>query len=174
MAIKTKPIHSDITETSSIFGIPVTIEHEVCIMDKQILIATITASITAMISVLAVVIGKYYDKKRELEQQHRTQKIEFYKVFLEKWFDFLDRLSTQSINKEIGEEGRKFITQISWNLILWAGKDVIQEYNKFRKLMFLPINSDNSGLLLILQFENVVFKTLARTTGCVAYSFTFC
>ena len=28
MSIKTKPIHSDITETSSIFGIPVTIEFD--------------------------------------------------------------------------------------------------------------------------------------------------
>lgn len=133
-----------------------------CQLDKQILIAIITASITAIVSVTVVVIGKYYDKRREIEQQQRSQKITFYSEFLKSWFSLLDKY-TEGVSVDdtsLIKEMKAFTLNASWNLILWAGNDVVQEYLNFRKFICLPKEQLDKidGSVMLLQFENIIFE----------------
>ena len=128
-------------------------------MDKFVI-----ALVTAVASVVAVLITKYYDKKREIEQQQRVQKIKFYDEFLSEFFGWMNKLSEDNVSRKSNKEVRDFkdfATKIGCNLLLWAGKDVIQEYIKFRKLAFLSddlFEQFEHGWLSLLQFERIVFE----------------
>ena len=126
-------------------------------VNNQYAMTLITVSITVIVSVIAVVIGKNTDKKREIQQQQRTQKIEFYQHFLGKWFELLDKFPKEKgIDKKTQDELKKFVIESTPKLILLAGKDVIREYIEFRNFSKLPAEQGDYDLLI--QFEYLLFE----------------
>jgi len=66
-------------------------------LDSEVAAAVITASATVVVSVIVVVLGRYFEKKRELEAQAREKKIPLYEEFIDFWFRVL-------YAKKMGEE----------------------------------------------------------------------
>lgn len=58
-------------------------------LDSEVAAAVITASATVVVSVVVVVLGRYFEKKRELEAQAREKKIPLYEEFIDFWFRVL-------------------------------------------------------------------------------------
>jgi hypothetical protein len=58
-------------------------------LDSEVAAAVITASATVVVSVILVVLGRYFEKKRELEAQAREKKIPLYEEFIDFWFRVL-------------------------------------------------------------------------------------
>jgi hypothetical protein len=125
-------------------------------LDNQIKATLISVSGTAIIIVIALVIGKSLDIKREIKQQQRTQKMEFYEEFLKEWFDFLSKLTDQKSRKIPEREVNKFIVETGRKLILRSGKHVIDEYIEFR---YPPdLSEDKIGYYYLVQFERLLFE----------------
>ncbi|WP_043891131.1 hypothetical protein [Paenibacillus sp. Aloe-11] len=58
-------------------------------LQKEVAAALIAASATIVVSVLSVVVAKYYEKKRAIELEHRSKKIPIYEEFVEFLFKLL-------------------------------------------------------------------------------------
>lgn len=129
-------------------------------LDKQIAAATVVASGTVLVSVITVVLGKQFEKKREIEQQHRIQKIEIYEAFMERMFKMLQLGTTKQSAKSarsvpIGEDDlTEFLAEFTRKLILWGGHPVIKQYVALRAFGLKPAPPDPR---IILQFEAVLF-----------------
>lgn len=105
-------------------------------LQSQVAIALLTASATVIVSVITVVVGKYLERKREIELQHREKKVEIYEKFMEKWFDILlSRQKQPSTSDKVGDEELViFLTEFTRKLILWGSNGVVKKYAEFRRL----------------------------------------
>ena len=91
--------------------------------DPSIAAAAITASSTIIVSTLTVTIGRYFEKKKELEALHREQKIPIYGKFL-------DGLFSVFYNQKKGKnlDIVKFLQEWQQKIVLWGGPKVVNSY----------------------------------------------
>ena len=123
-------------------------------LESNLSIAIITASATVLVSVITVVYGKYLEKKREIEQQHRVQKTEIYEKFMVEMFKVLKLIKTEENIAQ--DQLSEFAEEFSRKLILWGGRDVIREYVKFKKFGNNPKNKGNTHILIL--FEKILYS----------------
>ena len=55
-------------------------------LDKQLSIGLLTAFTTVFVSTLTVMLGRYFERKREIESHFRASKIQMYDEFLSEFF----------------------------------------------------------------------------------------
>lgn len=91
--------------------------------DPSISAAAITASSTIIVSTMTVTIGRYFEKKKELEALHREQKIPIYGKFL-------DGLFAVFYNQKKGKnlDIVKFLQEWQQKIVLWGGPKVVNSY----------------------------------------------
>jgi hypothetical protein len=129
-------------------------------LEPNLASAIIAASATLIVAVLTVVIGKYYERKQEIENQQREKKIEVYEQFMEKWFDKLLVMSkSKDKNKNVldDEEFVQFLSEFTRKLILWGSNDVVKKYSSFRQGSLTP-TQDSSPYAVLYNFEQVLFE----------------
>jgi hypothetical protein len=96
---------------------------------KEIGVALIAAAATVFVSTLTVVLGRYFERKRELDALYRDKKVEIYDEFLRKFFAiFHDRPETQPSQDDMVAFLREFMRK----LLLWSGPEVITSFVKWR------------------------------------------
>ncbi len=123
-------------------------------LESNISIAIITASATVLVSVITVVYGKYLEKKKEIEQQHRIQKTEIYENFMVEMFRVMQLIKTDGGVTQ--DKLSEFAEEFSRKLILWGGRNVVKEYVKFKKFGNDPKNKGNTYILIL--FEKILFS----------------
>ncbi len=114
---------------------------------KEVLASLIATSGTVIVSVLTVMLSKYYEKKRQIAQEIRESKIPIYKDFIE----FLFRMFNFSKNpdKKVKEdEMLEFLTDFTQKMIIWGSDEVLYEWQKFKNL-----NTPNSNLTKLQSLE---------------------
>jgi hypothetical protein len=99
---------------------------------SDIAVAIIAGSATIFASVLALVISRYYQTKREQLIAHREKKVELYDKFLHKLFELF---SPEGRNKMNPSTLIPFLREMQTKLILWAGPNVITSYYDWHKAL---------------------------------------
>jgi hypothetical protein len=105
-------------------------------MNSDVAIAVVTVSGTILISVLGLIISRYFQQKREQDVAHRDKKTEMYDAYLKKLFDlfaFGDKKHTGN-----PEELTLFLRDFQRKLILWANPDTIKSYAEWYKELSTP------------------------------------
>ncbi len=90
----------------------------------------LTASLSVVGSVSAVMIGRAYEKRRELEALHRDKKIPIYDRFLKGFFDVFQNSEKYA---EDPETTINFIREWQRELILWGGAPVVNRWIEWQK-----------------------------------------
>ena len=129
-------------------------------LEPNLASAIIAASATLIVAVLTVVIGKYYERKQEIENRQREKKIEVYEQFMEKWFDKLFVMSqSKDKNENVldDQEFTQFLREFTRKLILWGSNDVVKKYSSFRQGSLTPTQG-SSPYALLYNFEQVLFE----------------
>jgi hypothetical protein len=85
-------------------------------LDEKVAIAVLAAATTVIVATLTVVLGRYYERKKDIEAHFRVKKIEIYDEFLKEFFDLVKSKEGEpdSMISFLGEWQRK--------MILWGGK----------------------------------------------------
>jgi hypothetical protein len=89
--------------------------------------AAITAASTIVITAMTLAVGRYIEKKKELESLHREKKIPIYGEFL-----------TGVFNTFYGVKGQKpadtvaFLRKWQICIVIWGGADVVNAYLKWK------------------------------------------
>jgi hypothetical protein len=94
-------------------------------LDKTVAVAIVAGSVTVLTSTLTVVLGRYFESKRDRDAAHREKKTELYNEFLGKLFS-LFLADDEQKRKE--EDLVPFLREIQRKLILWSGPDVVKAY----------------------------------------------
>ena len=98
----------------------------------DLIVAVIAGSATIFASVLALVISRHHQTKREQQIAHREKKVELYNEFLLKLFDLFagEYKKTMDTTALV-----PFLREMHRNIILWAGPNVVISYSDWNQLL---------------------------------------
>ena len=94
---------------------------------KEIAAAIIAGVATILVGTLTVMVGRHFERKRELDALYRDKKTEIYDEFLSKFFDICyptEKNSKSDLQEDLGPFLREFMRK----LILWSGPEVIEAF----------------------------------------------
>lgn len=90
----------------------------------EIAAAAITAFSAVVISTITVMIGRHFERRREIEAHFREKKIELYEEFMRKFFEMFH-------DKDRGEHMVEFLREWQRTIILRADQNVVDAYFKW-------------------------------------------
>nr|WP_315466525.1 hypothetical protein [uncultured Undibacterium sp.] len=91
---------------------------------KELGAPIIAAVATVLVATLTVVVGKYYERKKELDALYRDKKTEVYDEFLKKFFE----IYFSAGEKNVEEDLVPFLRDFARKLVLWGGPGVIEAF----------------------------------------------
>ena len=101
------------------------------LLDPAVSTALLTAAATVLVATITVVLGKYYERKKDIEAHYRTKKTEIYDAFLVelfKMFYFESHVNKGKKSPNQTEQLVKFLREWQRKMILWGGQDVLRKY----------------------------------------------
>lgn len=131
-------------------------------LQKEVAAAIIVASATVLISVLSLIISKWWGGITEIRQEHRNKKIPIYKEFLQFWFAVLggQKAGSQQVTEE---EIIKFMSNFTSKLIFWGSDEFIRDFSNFRR-RFANINRNDPSIDIMFELEKLIY-TIRKDTG---------
>lgn len=93
---------------------------------KEIGAALVAGTVTILVATLTITIGRYFERKRELDALYREKKTEIYDSFLRKFFSMSEAGGRS--NDEPDPELVDFLREFTRTLILWSGPNVINAF----------------------------------------------
>lgn len=97
--------------------------HQLVGVNPQLAAAVVAATAATIGGTVTIMLGRYFERKREIESHFRTKKIEIYDSFLVELFKtFRDDAKGES--KELVE----FLREWQRTVVLWGGADVLRAY----------------------------------------------
>lgn len=143
-----------------ILGIPVSVFFALRIAwqelngaNPNLAIALITGATTIIVSTITVMIGRHYERKREIEAHFRSTKLEMYEDFVREFFGLFDGSGE---DKDL----TPFLRDWQRKLVLKAGPDVLKAYFEWKtKIKTDPQSAE--GLFAMDRF----FRALRADVG---------
>jgi hypothetical protein len=89
--------------------------------------AVITAASTIVITAMTLAVGRYVEKKKELESLHREKKIPIYGEFLTGVFNTFYGVKTTKSSDTVA-----FLRKWQTNIVIWGGADVVNAYLRWK------------------------------------------
>jgi hypothetical protein len=99
-------------------------------MKPELAGAVITAASTVVISIMTLALGRYFEKKRELEALHREKKIPIYGEFLEGVFNVF---YGGKLAKKV--DATALLQKWQTRIVLWGGADVVNAYLRWKHIL---------------------------------------
>lgn len=102
--------------------------------DNQVSVAIIAGFFSIIVSTITVSLGRYFERKRQIEADFRGKKIEIYDEFLTELFKVFHNTESNESADNIGEldggEERlaSFLRDWQRTLVLWGGPSVLKTY----------------------------------------------
>ncbi|NYE26124.1 hypothetical protein [Pigmentiphaga litoralis] len=125
---------------------------------KELGAPIIAAAATVFVATLTVVLGKYFERKKELDALYRDKKTEVYDEFLKKFFEVYF-----SSGENVGEHDLiLFFQDFSRKLVLWGGPDVIEAFVAWKDHLAKGL-PDAKSIFLTEDFLLAVRKDLRHT-----------
>ena len=123
----------------------------------------LTAFTTVVASISAITLGKYFERKKEIESHFRDKKVKIYDDFL---IEFYKLFGSDDENYETGDGVESdldlvpFLRDWQRKIILWGGADVVASYIKWMK--HISSNEPNAQSMFLTED---FFKALRKDIG---------
>lgn len=99
------------------------------LLSPEVSTGLVTAAATVLAATVAVAVGKYYERKKDIEAHYREKKVEIYDQFLAALFEFMDSDGSQpGSNPKATKSLVNFLKEWQRKMILWGGQDVLAAY----------------------------------------------
>lgn len=94
---------------------------------KELAAALVAGAVTILVATATVMIGRYYERKKELDALYRDKKTEIYDEFLKEFFDlFFSAGETPEGQPE--KDLVPVLREFTRKLVLWSGPEVIEAF----------------------------------------------
>jgi hypothetical protein len=127
--------------------------HTLVSVNPQLAVAVVAAATTLVASTATVMLGRYFERKKEIEAHFRAEKIKIYDEFLTELFKVFES------GGEATNDMVKFLRQWQRKLVLWGGSNVLAAY--FRWMNRLKSEPDAQTMFLMDEF----FRALRADIG---------
>jgi hypothetical protein len=111
--------------------------HELNGANPNLAIALITGATTIVVSTITVMVGRHYERKREIEAHFRATKLEMYDDFVREFFSLFDGTGEE-------KDLTPFLREWQRKLVLKAGPDVLGSYFDWKTKIKLDAQSAES------------------------------
>ncbi len=119
--------------------------------------ALVTGFFTVTVSIVAVVLGRYFEKAKEVGEVYREKRQKVYEEFIEQFL----RLSTEETTKTgKSDQMVKFLREFNRKIILWAGPHTVRAYVD----MMLRLNENPTAAPSVFSMETF-YKAMRRDLG---------
>ncbi len=96
------------------------------LLDPKISVAILTASTTVLVATITVVLGKFFERKKDIEAHYRGKKTEIYDEFLCEFFKTFQPTDEGESDEHL--DLVKFLREWQRKMILWGGQEVLLKY----------------------------------------------
>ena len=126
-------------------------------LSPEIATAIIAGSATVLVSVVSLIISRHWERRREIEQEHRKQKLPIYQEFMMFWFKII--MSQKSGMADVSEkEIIQFMGSLTQKLMVWGSDKVLKQYSAFRrKFASLAEQRESHVFEAMLVFEKLLY-----------------
>ncbi len=127
------------------------------VLDPKLAIGILTASTTVVVAAITVSLGRYFERKKEIESHFREKKVEIYDEFLKEFFKLFseDESSTPDETDLVS-----FLREWQRKMILWGGSDVLSSYLKWKQN--LGVGEPNAQSMFLTE---EFFKSIRKDLG---------
>lgn len=91
---------------------------------KELGAALVAATATVLVATITVMVGRYYERKKELDTLYREKKTEIYDEFLKEFFSLFWSAEKGEPEKDLVP----FLREFTRKLVLWSGPEVIEAF----------------------------------------------
>jgi hypothetical protein len=125
-------------------------------LQKEVAAAILAALTAVAISILSLVLSKYYERRAEVRKEHREKKVPIYEKSIEFWFKVL--MSEKSGRKPPSEqEVIQFLQDFTQELIVWGSDSVLKAFTTFRETL-ISYKGSTAPIQGMLLFEQYLFE----------------
>src|SRR5205823_3670785 len=110
-------------------------------LNTSVAASLVTGSVTIVGSVLAVTLGRYLEKRKEVEAAFRERRLKTYEGFISTFMDLTS-------GKEQDQDLVSFLRQMNKEMILWAGPKLLKAYIVFFRQTVLDPKAGKSFFIL--------------------------
>lgn len=101
---------------------------------KELGAALVAGATTILVATITIMIGRYFERKKELDALYREKKTEVYdeflKVFFQIWFS-----GGKATKGEQEQDLVKLFREFSVKLVLWSGPEVLEAFARWKEKM---------------------------------------
>ena len=94
---------------------------------KELAAALVAGAVTILVATATVMIGRHYERKKELDALYRDKKTEIYDEFLKEFFDLFFSGGEKPEN-EPDKDLVPYLREFTRKLVLWSGPEVIEAF----------------------------------------------
>lgn len=125
--------------------------------------ALVAASGTVVAASITVSVGRYYERKQEIEQVRRAQQIEIFEEFVEFMFRILyqDRLGEERVTDD---EMLATFVKFTRRLTMWAPDSIINSWAAVRRRFATAQTSGEPPSAVLFDFEALLIE-MRKTVG---------
>jgi len=131
-------------------------------LNSDIAVATIAASATAFVSVLSIVLGKAYEARALVRQQHRERKVPVYEDLIKFMFRVLMGPKTDDAPTE--KEVLQFMSDFTQRIMVWGSDEVLAAWVRWRRAATDAADLEANPMRLMLLYEQLIL-TIRRDLG---------
>lgn len=91
---------------------------------KELGAALVAGTATVLVATITVMVGRFYERKKELDALYREKKTEIYDEFLKEFFSFFWSAEKADSEKDLVP----FLREFTRKLVLWSGPEVVEAF----------------------------------------------
>ena len=110
---------------------------------KELGAALVAGTATVFVATITVMLGRYYERKKELDALYRDKKTEIYDEFLKEFFS----LFWNSDNADPEIDLVPFLQEFTRKIVLWTGPEVIEAFASWKDHLSKGVPDANSVFL---------------------------
>jgi hypothetical protein len=130
---------------------------------KELAAALVAAAATVLVATITVMVGRYFERKKELDALYREKKTEIYDEFLKEFFMFFwSAGETDASNTE--KDLVPFFREFTRKLILWSGPEVIEAFASWKDHLAKG-TPDAKSIFLTEAFLSAIRKDLRHSNN---------
>ncbi len=130
-------------------------------LDPTVAAAILAAATTVIVSTLTVMLGRYYERKKDHEAAYRERKTEIYDSFLKELFKIFQ--SVEGVDKK-SEDMAQFLREWQRKMILWGGQGVVSAYGRWISHLKKG-EPDAQSVYLMDEFFRAICKDLGHSNA---------
>jgi hypothetical protein len=111
----------------SIYWIVKSFTSYISAVPKELGASLVAGIATVTVATITVMVGRYFERKKELDALYRDKKMEIYDEFMKKFFDQFSPDSKNNPNLE-SDDLASFFREFMRKLILWSGPEPIAAF----------------------------------------------